>query len=57
MEIIKWLLLIGVSGFYFYRANKLSKQSGFLSGIDVILPTFWYLLFIVGWLILFFVIL
>ena len=53
----KYILLAGVTIFYIIVARKLGKRPGWLSGIDLIVPTFWYLIFVIIWLIIFFVIL
>lgn len=57
MSIVKWVLFVVATGAWYYTVDKECKKPGWLSGIDAIMPTFWYMLFIIVWLIVFSIIL
>lgn len=57
INLIKWLLFIGVTVVYYFITRNNSRRPGFASGLDNIVPTFWYFIFVIIWLVLFFVIL
>jgi len=55
--LIKWaLLLIGTIVYYFTTRDD-NTHLGIMSSLDNLLPTFWYIMFLIFWLVLFFILL
>lgn len=57
MTIIRWSIFVVTTVMWYYIVDKECKKPGWFSQIDAIMPTFWYMIFIVLWLIVFYVIL
>lgn len=57
IDVIQWIILGIGTAIWFFITKKATSKPGYLSGIDGIIPTFFYLLFVIAWLVLFFVIL
>lgn len=56
ITIIKWTILIVITAIWYYVADRNCKRPGMLASLDAILPTFWYMVFVIIWLIVFFII-
>lgn len=54
--IIKWVIFIVITAIWYYIANRECKKPGMLSGLDAIIPTFWYMVFIIIWIIVSFIV-
>lgn len=57
VTILRWTLFAVATGIWYYTVDKECKKPGWLSVIDAIMPTVWYMLFIIVWLIVFLAIL
>lgn len=57
INLIKWVLFLGITIVYYIIIRNNSRQPGFIPILDNIVPILWYFIFVIVWLLLFFVIL